>query len=96
MDARLERAHAALEAAQDRYAELVKVCRAAQAAYARSRSQKNRAALIAASEACDTVECGPLYDEIERVEAVIAAEQLEREAAADRALQPSLFAEEEI
>lgn len=94
MDARLAQAHAALEAAQDRYAALVADYRAAQAAYKRSRSAKNRAALIAASDACDTVDCGPLYDEIDRVEALIAEEHRAAAEAAERALQPSLFAEE--
>ena len=87
-DPRLVKARAALEAAQDRYSELAAVYRQAQQAYARSRSKRNREALIAASEdleaACPSAE---LFDEIERLEELVEREQIEAAEAAERALQ---------
>jgi hypothetical protein len=92
IDPRLEAAYARLHAAQDRHEVLVAEYRAAERAYQRSRSQKNREALIAATEASEAVEdVGELYDEIDRIDALIAAEERERAEAAERALQPSLF-----
>lgn len=92
MDPRLEAARARLWEAQDRYAELVRVYQAARAAYQRSRSKKNRDALLAASAACDASEdVGPLYDAIDAVEALIVAEgraQAEEEA---RAREPTFL-----
>lgn len=92
MDPRLAAAHAALVAAQDHHADLVKVYRAAQAAYQRSRSNKNRAALLAASDECDKLiePIGPLMDAIDDIEATIAVEALAAAEAAERALQPEL------
>lgn len=91
MDPRLEAAHAALRAAQDRYDGLLPAWRDARAAFKRSRSQKRLDAFHAIDAEVDEAQeaVGPLFEEIDRLEALIAAEALEAEAAAQRALEPA-------